>query len=327
MKSKVLPKALVTGATGVIGPELVKRLIEEGYSVRALCRSHHEPRGIPANVETIRGDITDDKILREAVKNVNIIFHLAAKLHEVKPSPNLRADYRRINIEGTRQLATAAMSAGVGRMIFFSTINVYDSCYQKDIHDENSTVKPSTIYAETKAEAENIVLSEMPSVVLRLAAVYGPSMKGNYRRLLAALRNRSFIMVGTGQNRRTLVHIQDVCQAAILTAAHASALGQVYNVTDGEIHTFQKIVRAICSALERGYPRFRISELQARRIFGFVEDAFELFGQKAPVGRFTVDKLLEDLAVRGDRITKELGYQPQFDLEAGWKNCVQRISI
>jgi len=101
----------------------------------------------------------------------------------------------------------------------------------------------------------------------------------------------------------------------------------VYNVTDGEIHTFQEIVTAMCSALGRDYPKFRISEYPARRILGFIEDAFALFGQKAPIGRFTVDKLIEDLAVSGDRITKELGYQPQFDLEAGWNNCAQRISI
>jgi UDP-glucose 4-epimerase len=276
-------------------------------------------------VETIRGDITDDETLKDAVKDIHIVFHLAAKLHGINPSSSLYADYRRVNVKGTRQLVAAAKSAGVSRMIYFSTINVYGHSDLKKINNENSPVKPTSIYAKTKAEAEKIVLSEMPSVVLRLAAVYGSRMKGNYQRLLAALKNRYFIMVGVGQNRRTLVYIQDVCQAAILAAGHIAALGQVYNVTDGEIHTFQEVVTVMCSALGRDYPKFRISEYPVRRILGFIEDAFTLFGQKAPIGRFTVDKLIEDLAVSGDRITKELGYQPQFDLEAGWKNCIQRI--
>ena len=318
-------RALVTGATGVIGPDLVKHLTENGYSVRALSRSLADPMIFPDEVETIRGDITDRDTLREAVKNVDVIFHLAAKLHINEPSNDLYEEYKRINIEGTHQLVTAAKAAGVGRLIFFSTINVYGPGDFKKIFDENSPLSPASAYAETKAQAEKVVLSEMPSVVLRLAAVYSPRMKGNYRRLLAALGKRYFLMVGDGQNRRTLVHVKDVCRAAILAAEQRSALGQTYNVTDGEIHTFQKILRVMCSTLGRDYPKIRISENVVRRIIGFVEDAFEFCGQRAPVGRFTVDKLLEDLAVSGDRLINDLEYRPEIDLETGWKNCIQNL--
>jgi UDP-glucose 4-epimerase len=319
-------RALVTGATGVIGPHLVKSLVESGFFVRALCRRHCKPRCLPDGVQIVQGDITDDQTLKAAVTDINVIFHLAAKLHQKNPSSSVYADYRRINVIGTHQLVTAAKAAGVSRMIFFSTINVYGHSDLKKIYTEDSPIKPVSVYAETKAEAEKLVLSEMPCVVLRLAAVYGPRMKGNYRRLLSALKNRYFIMVGDSQNRRTLVYVQDVCQAAILAAGDAAALGQIYNVTDGEIHTFQNIVRVMCSALGRDYPKFKISQSFIRQIFGLVEDSFELIGRKAPIGRFTIDKLIEDIAVSGDRITYELGYNPKFDLEAGWKNCVQSMS-
>jgi UDP-glucose 4-epimerase len=150
-------------------------------------------------------------------------------------------------------------------------------------------------------------------------------MKGNYPKLLAALKNRYFLMVGDGQNRRTLVHVQDVCRAAILAAEQEAAVGQTYNLTDGGIHTFQEILRAMCSALGRHLPRARIPESVVRRTMGFVEDAFEFCGRKAPVGRFTVDKLLEDFAVSGDRLMHELAYRPEIDLVTGWKNCIQSL--
>jgi UDP-glucose 4-epimerase len=277
-------------------------------------------------VEAVQGDINDEESIREGVKDIDVIFHLAAKGHVANPSAILDSEFRYTNIEGTHRLVAAAKTAGVRRMIFFSTINVYGPGDLEKTYDENSPVEPATIYAESKAQAEEVVLSEMPSVVLRLAAVYGPRMKGNYRRLLSALKNRHFVMVGNGLNRRTLVHVQDVCQAAILAAGQEVVLGQIYNVTDGGIHTFQQIVRAMCSALGRGYPKIRISQNSVYRMLGFVEDAFRLFGQKAPIGRFSVDKLLEDMAVRGDKIRTELGYRPIFDLETGWKNCVESMT-
>ena len=325
MHLNIRKKALVTGATGVIGPDLVKYLIKRGYSVRALSRSKPDALCFPDTVETIQGDITDHDTLKESVKNVDIVFHLAAKLHNSNPAPILYEAYQRNNVLGTRRLVTAARASGVRRFIFFSTVNVYGPGDLKKIFDENSPLNPASAYAETKAQAERIVLSEMPSVVLRLAAVYGPRMKGNYRRLLAALKKRYFLMVGNGRNRRTLVHVQDVCRAAILAAEQGAALGQTYNVTDGEIHTFREILRVMCSALGRGSPKIRISENVVRRIMGFFEDAFEFCGQRAPVGRFTVDKLLEDLAVDGDRLRHDLGYRPEIDLETGWKKCIESL--
>lgn len=320
-------KVLVTGATGMIGPALVKRLLEEGYSVRALARNHPVPGCLPDGVEFVQGDIIDGDALTRAVNGVKIVFHLAAKLHERNPNSQIYADFQRVNVQATRRLATAAKMAGVGRMIYFSTINVYGPGDLQTICDENSPIKPASIYAETKAEAENVVLFEMPTVVLRLAAVYGPRMRGNYGRLLAALKKGYFVMVGNGRNRRTLVYIDDACEAAVLAAGDAAAVGRVYNVTDGAIHSFQEIVNAICSALGRSYPKIRIPSYPVRQLAGVFENAFKCFGKKSPIGRFTIDKLLEDMAVSGDRLKKELGYQAKIDLIKGWQNCVQRMSI
>jgi UDP-glucose 4-epimerase len=323
MKDNFRPNVLVTGATGMIGPELTKQLVDRGCCVRALYRSRLEPHILPDTVESIRCDITDDKALTDAVKDIDVIFHLAAKLHINEPSIDLYEEYNRVNVEGTRRLVRAARSAGVTRMVFFSTINVYGHGDPATILDENSELKPVSWYARSKVEAEKIVLSGMPSTVLRLAAVYGPRMKGNYPRLLNALKRRRFIMVGNGKNRRSLVHVQDVCRAALLAAYHPAAVKRVYNVTDGEIHTLQEIVEVMCKALGRSCPNISLPANWVRRGIGWFEDIFGLFNRKLPVGRSTIDKLIEDVAVSGDRIKEELGFRPKFNLETGWNQCVR----
>ena len=142
-------------------------------------------------------------------------------------------------------------------------------------------VHPDTFYAQTKLAAEQIVLNARGAdgqplgTVLRLGAVYGSRIKGNYERLTRALAGNlgtrsqflrklghvprlPFIPVGNGLNRRTLVYDKDVGRAAALAVSHPAAAGRVFNVTDGEFHTLNEIIESICSALGRKPPRLSL---------------------------------------------------------------------
>jgi UDP-glucose 4-epimerase len=316
--------ALVTGASGVIGPVLIHQLLDKGYSVNALDLIPPEGKGLPKEVAFYACNLADRVGLRKGLAGSATVFHLAAKLHVTDPCPRDKEAYWTVNVQGTKNLIEAAGNAGVQRIILFSTINVYGSSESGIVYDENSRTLPDSWYAESKIEAEGVVINSFPSVVLRLAAVYGPRMKGNYIRLLEALQRGRFVMVGNGQNRRTLVHLQDACDAAILAAEHPDAVGHIYNVTDGRIHTFREVIAAICGALGREVPTFSLPVSLIRPVFGLTEDALHLLGRKSPVGRSTVDKLIEDLAVSGDRIQRELGFRPRFDLASGWKEVVKQ---
>jgi UDP-glucose 4-epimerase len=317
------PACLVTGATGVVGPILVRRLLQEGYQVRAWL--HQTRMDLPETVQVYRGDIADRNILRAAVHDVQIVFHLAAKLHVNNPAQSLKADYERVNVYGTRRLAEAAQTAGVQRFVFFSTIKVYGCSQSSEVLDEHSPLQPDSWYAETKARAETLCLSAVPATILRLAAVYGPHMKGNYLRLARALRKGWFVPIGTGSNRRTLVYEEDVATAALLAARHPAALGQIYNVSDGEIHTLDDIIRTICRALGRPVPRLRIPAHLVRMSAGLAEDILGRWGNPSPISRALVDKLLEDIAVSSIRLQQELGFCPSFTMEEGWKQTVSAL--
>jgi UDP-glucose 4-epimerase len=319
--------ALVTGATGVIGPVLIRYLLHEGYNVRVLIRRDSKNGLLPEDLDKRFGDLTDNKALNEAAAGVAVIFHLAAKLHIDRPELSHKEEYKEVNVEGTRRVVNAAKTNAVRRLIFFSTINVYGPSTMGMVYDETSPIYPDSWYAQTKAQAEAIVLDGLPSVVLRLAAVYGPGMKGNYLRLLQAIRRGYFLMIGDGCNRRTLVFIRDVCRAALLAAEHPDALGQIYNVTDGEVHTLRELIKAICELTGKRPPRFELPTGLVRQAFGLIEDGFRLVGRRSPFGRSTVDKIIEDLAVSGDRIKRKLGFRPQYDLLRGWQETINGMSV
>jgi len=323
------PMALVTGATGAIGYTLVRYLLDMGYQVRVLARRAPLPGFFPKCVKVVVANINDSDALHKATAATDVVFHLAAKLHTNNPAQELHSEYERVNVEGTRRLVEAIQVNGVSCLVFFSTISVYGPSQPGIVLNENSPLLPQTFYAQTKCRAERIVLAarkkdsnEPLGVVLRLASVYGPRMKGNYARLVRALHGGWFQPLGSGLNLRTLVYDQDVASAALLAAEHPRAPGQVYNVTDGQIHTFNEILGAICQALGRRLPRYHLPATPFHRLAGYVEKGLSLIGKPSPMSRSLVEKLLEDVAVRGDKIQRELGFQPQFDLITGWRQAV-----
>jgi UDP-glucose 4-epimerase len=251
-------------------------------------------------------------------------------LHILNPPSSLREQYECVNVGGTANVVEAAIQAGVERMVFFSTIAVYGYS-SGQILTEATPPRPDTFYAHTKLAAEQIVLQakrrdgQPLGTVLRLGAVYGARVKGNYRRLVQALARGRFIPIGHGRNRRTLIHDRDVARAAVLAVQHPGAAGQVYNVSDGQFHTLNDIIAAICTALGRPSPRIYIPLGPVRLAVGGLEDAARLVGRQSPVGRATLDKYLEDVAVDSRRIQVDLGFVPGFDLRSGWQDTIRAM--
>ena len=321
---------LITGATGSIGPSVVRALQQTGCQIRTFSVDAATAGMFPPNVEVVSGDVTDVVAVQSAMKGIDAVVHLAALLHIVNPRSELREKYERINVGGTAMVVDAAISAGVKRVVLFSTIAVYGQA-EGQVLDEQLPTKPDTFYAQTKLAAEEIVLNAKSTdgqplgAVLRLGAVYGSRIKGNYERLTHALARHRFIPVGSGLNRRTLVYDKDVGRAAVLAVSHPAAAGRVFNVTDGAFHTLNEIIESICSALGRKPPQLSLPISPTRALVGLVEKVSRSIGLKPPVTREMIDKYTEDIAVDGSLIQKELGFMPQYDLKVGWEEAIQEM--
>jgi UDP-glucose 4-epimerase len=227
-------------------------------------------------------------------------------------------------------MVEAAIKAGVKRVVLFSTIAVYGQA-EGQVLNEQSPTHPATFYAQTKRAAEQIVLNARGAggqplgTVLRLGAVYGSRIKGNYGRLTRALARHRFISIGNGLNRRTLVYDKDVGRAAVLAVSHPAAAGRVFNVTDGEFHTLNEIIESICSALGRKPPRLSLPIGPTRTLIGLIEKGSRAIGIKPPITREMIDKYTEDIAVDGSLIQKELDFVPQYNLKTGWEETIREM--
>jgi nucleoside-diphosphate-sugar epimerase len=322
--------ALVTGATGAIGPALTHKLCANGVHVRAVARNTPPPGLLPENVEFIAGDIAQPKFTDSVMNGATVVFHLAAKLHTFNPPAHLFDEYERTNVAGTQCVVESAKRNSVRRIVFFSSVNVYGPCPDA-IPNEDFEPRPEGIYAQTKLKAERLVREARRSdgspigVVLRLSAVYGPRLKGNYRRLIRALNQRRFIQIGPGDNQRALIHESDLAGAALLAAYHPAAANRIYNVSDGSNHSFREILQAICAALGRKPPRLFFPTESIRALIGMLELAAGIFNAHVPLMRALLDKYLEDATVDSTRIQQELGFMPQYDLFRGWKDVIKKM--
>ena len=321
---------LVTGATGAVGPRVVAALLEAGYGVRTLSLDL-PPRGLwPEGIDTQIGDVTDPRVVQQAMQGIDTVIHLAALLHIANPSPQLQGEYGRINVSGTATVVEAALSAHVGRLVLFSTIAVYGDSAGR-VLTEDSPTHPESLYAQTKLAAEKIVLTAKREdgrplgVVLRLGAVYGSRIKGNYRRLLLALARGRFLPIGPGTNRRSLVYDKDVARAAVLAVRHPEVSGRIFNVTDGQFHTLKEIIEILCDALGRTPPRLTLPAGMVRRLAGILDDGALAFRMQSPITRATVDKYTEDVAVDGQRFCQLTGFVPRYDLTSGWRETVAEM--
>ena len=131
--------AMITGATGVVGPGLVEELLRRGIRVRILSR-----RPVPRDlfsipVDVIAGDVADPDAVARAADGADVVYHLAARLHTPDPDRSLRAEYERVNVEGTRAVMKAALAAGVRRVVLFSTVSVYGANRRRTCGRNNST--------------------------------------------------------------------------------------------------------------------------------------------------------------------------------------------
>ena len=305
----------VTGATGVVGPVLVRELLEAGHAVRALVR---DPKAaLPAGAERVAGGLGDADALARGAAGADAVVHLAALLHINGPAAEMADRYRAVNVEGTRRLVDAARAAGVAQVAFASTINVYGPSRGGAPWTEGDALHPDTLYGETKRDAEPLVRALPGGIVLRLAAVYGPGMKGNYPSLMRVLRRGVRLLPGDGQNRRTLVHVADAARAFALAATGGIPAG-TYNLTDGQVHRFDAVVRSLQVAAGRRPGVRYVPAGLVRSALRVPETLAGLAGRAFP-GPLLVDKMTEDVAVAGDALIAASAYRPRVTrLADGW---------
>lgn len=317
-------RALVTGATGMLGAFIVEELAGAGCAVRALVRRADTAAWLgPLGAELVAGDVRDATSVRAAASGCDVVFHAAAV---VGPGSDW-TPFREANVDGTQHMIDACAVTGA-RLLHVSSTAVYGASRYEMAPVDESTPLPvlpaHDAYGRSKQESERLVFDSHVRGVVQCAVVRPPPMYGErdrhfVPRVGAVLSRGVFPLIGGGATTLPLVHARNVAGGAILAATALGAQGRAYNLTADYPITVADLVRLGSEGLGRRVFAPRIPYAAGRALFGMLELALVIAGRGAISRRSssTLDMLTKNNPFRADRARRELGWMPAVAPERG----------
>ncbi|MDR3580293.1 MAG: SDR family oxidoreductase [Oryzomonas sp.] len=304
-------KILVSGATGFVGRPLCTRLLAEGYNVRGTLLAEENPASLVKGVIPVLIDpLGPGTPWQHTVSDIDTIIHLAARVHVMDdPATDPLTEFRKVNTEGTRQLAREAAKAGVKRLVFVSSIKVNGE-ESLTPYSENSCAQPTDPYGISKWEAELALRgieaeTGLQVVIVRPTLVYGPGVKANFLSMMKIVSRGIPLPFASIQNKRSLIYVGNLVDALAACVTHPAAAGKTYLISDGEDVSTPDLIRRTAAAL--GYPA---------RLFPVSASLMRLAG--TIIGkRPAVNRLLGSLTVESSAIRRELGWRAPFTMDEG----------
>jgi nucleoside-diphosphate-sugar epimerase len=308
-------KALVTGATGFIGGNLVPLLQQTGYAVRVLVRDTARASRLD-DVELFCGDLLDPASLAGIEEGIDVVVHGASLLGKWGTHPRLMYE---LNVGGALELLKRFQGRPLERYIHLSAGGVTGPLNTRSV-DESYPCRPATAYERTKYEAEREVLElsrelAIPVTVVRPTFTYGPGDPHKIALFRAVKRGR-YVFIGGGESVNHPVFIDDLVRG-ILLAIERGRVGEVY-IIGGECPvTKRELVYAIADALGVGRPRINIPRWLASIAAWKLELAGHLLRFEPMLTRSRVMMMADNFGFSIAKARDELGYAPQTDLRRG----------
>jgi nucleoside-diphosphate-sugar epimerase len=312
-------RVLVTGANGFIGRAIVGRGLRD--AVHALRVATRQPLSAHGALDVrLVGNLSGALDWSDTVSNVDAVIHTSARVHVMRDTAaDPLAEFRRVNVEGTRRLAQQAAAAGVRRFVFLSSIKVNGERTEPG-HPYTAEAEPRPLdaYGVSKLEAE-LALREvgaataMEVVVIRPVLVHGPGAKGNLLSMMQWLARGIPLPLGGISNRRSLVGVDNLVDLVWRCVGHASAAGECYLVSDGEDLSTSELLRRTSAALGVRPRLFPIPPFVIRQ-------GTSIIGRPS-LGMRLCDSLQVDIRKTRDR----LGWSPPISVTEGLDRMAQHF--
>ncbi|MDR0441558.1 MAG: SDR family oxidoreductase [Candidatus Accumulibacter sp.] len=302
---------LVTGAAGFVGRALTAHLAPR---VRVRAATHTAPCECShSNLTVVHGKaLSPEEDWSAALDGVAAVVHCAARVHVMRESGGGAAAYRRINVEGTLNLARQAAAAGVRRFVFLSSIKVNGECTPPDRpFTADQTPAPRDAYGISKMEAEQglralALDSGLEVVVVRPCLVHGPGVKANFLTLMRYLaRGWPLPFARVTQNRRSFVALDNLVDLLARCIDHPDAANRTFLVSDGEDLSTADLLERLGAALGRPARLFPVP-------VGWLEAAAAMLGRGDEARR-----LCQSLQVDMRQTRETLGWTPPLDVNEG----------
>jgi nucleoside-diphosphate-sugar epimerase len=317
---------LVTGANGFVGTLLVNKLIARGDSVRGLVR---DPRRIgwasSAPTEVCVGNLRDREAMLRACSGVDVVFHTAALTNHWLP----RSEYFLTNVEGTGNLLAAMESAGVPRLIHFSTYMVYGRQVGVKAEDDPCPTTGDG-YVDSKIGTEELIRREAEPrgiawTILRPANIYGPHDRTWIPAVARNINKRRMRLFGSETYPAVLVYGDDVATFAVECSRRAETHGEIFNVASREEVTWSQFFETLAGYLGTAFPSFRIPYRLVHPLAGVVESGWRVARLKRPppITRFGVDLLTSNIRCCVRKAHDRMGFIADTPYERGLDATVQ----
>jgi nucleoside-diphosphate-sugar epimerase len=313
--------AFVTGASGFIGGALTRRLLSEGWRVRALARSDASAEKVASlGAEPARGDLGDPGAIRAGAERAELAFHAAAAVLEWGP----REEFVRANVTGTRNALAGCREAGVCRFVHVGTeaaLLVGEPLHEVD---ERAPLRPDSKahYSATKAEAERAVREangdRLETVVLRPRLVWGAGDTSILPSMVEAVKAGRFAWVAGGRHLTSTTHVDNVVEGLML-AAERGASGEAYFVTDGEPVVFREFVTELLATQGVEAPTRSMPAPLAHLMAAGGEAVWRTLRLRGtpPLTRLAYWLLALETTIDISKARDELGYEPRVTTEEG----------
>jgi len=317
---------LITGATGFVGPYMVKMLRDQGFECRCLVRPDSKVEPLrKLGVELVFGDVTKENTLRGVADAMDYVIHMATLGHMSNFSvPDSR--FEEVNVQGTVNVMQEALRAGVKKVLHCSSVAAMGICSEIPAREE-SECRPHHPYGRSKLRAEREVLrlveqQELPAVIVRFSMVYGPGDKRDMLRLTRLVKRGLSIKIGRKPKLTPLIHVEDAARGALL-ALEKGRMGQVYLITNEQSEPFDNILSYIQTALGVKRPPLYIPEWAALAGAAVLESIFKLAGRPPPITRKNIESTLADRVFSISKAQRELGFRTSIDPQAGIAETVR----
>lgn len=256
-------RIFVTGATGLVGFNVVKHLLARGYHVVAgvrpssntasllrLGEAQSAVSGITSTISVATVELLNTDALSASMRDCNIVVHCAGAVDPL----GRKEDIFETNVGGTKSAIKAAAKAGVSQFIHISSLSVITGQEDQFDVDESAPLRYcGESYADSKVDAEKVVAAEAPSsirwTILRPGFIYGPGEKAWMPRLINSLQTGKVMLIDGGTRQTNVIYVENLARAIALSIGNQRAFGQVFNLTDGKTPTKKELFDAISDGL------------------------------------------------------------------------------
>lgn len=312
-------RVLVTGAGGFVGSHLCAELAAAGLRVRAAVRKPCSFEALPAQLEQEAvGEIGSSTDWSAALADVDAVVHLAARTHILDPKGGGDiAAFRSVNVAGTQRLAEACIHAGVRRFVLLSSIKaVGEETKNGEYFSEETPCRPRDPYGISKRESEQALLEivaggSLDVMILRAPLVYGPRVRANFLRLMAAIDRGMPLPLGAVRAKRSLLFVGNLTSAIARCIDHPTSGAQICHVADDAAVSSRELALNLGELLQKPARLLPVPIL-------LLQFAGAVLGRSEDMRRLT-----GSLLVSTDRIRRFLGWTPPFTVAEGLLRTVQ----